>query len=104
MNSSPSSVPNFFFTLSLATALAVLAGCNPKDGVREFADGMTAYEARSLEKAEKLFAKSLVYAPENVDALVMLARVKCDLGEMSDAGDTIAKAAALFANFIVTIY
>ena len=95
MNSSPSSVPNFFFTLSLATALAVLAGCNPKDGVREFADGMTAYEARSLEKAEKLFAKSLVYAPENVDALVMLARVKCDLGEMSDAGDTIAKAAAL---------
>ena len=95
MNSSPSSVPNFFFTLSLATALVVLAGCNPKDGVREFADGMTAYEARSLEKAEKLFAKSLVYAPENVDALVMLARVKCDLGEMSDAGDTIAKAAAL---------
>ena len=95
MNSSPSSVPNFFFTLSLATALAVLAGCNPKDGVREFADGMTAYEARSLEKAEKLFAKSLVFAPENVDALVMLARVKCDLGEMSDAGDTIAKAAAL---------
>ena len=95
MNSSPSSVPNFFFTLSLATALVVLAGCNPKDGVREFADGMTAYEARSLEKAEKLFAKSLVYAPENVDALVMLARVKCDLGEISDAGDTIAKAAAL---------
>ena len=95
MNSSPSSVPNFFFTLSLATALAVLAGCSPKDGVREFADGMTAYEARSLEKAEKLFAKSLVYAPENVDALVMLARVQCDLGEISDAGDTIAKAAAL---------
>ena len=95
MNSSPSSVPNFFFALSLAAALAVLVGCSPKDGVREYADGMAAYEARSLEKAGKLFAKSLVYAPENVDALVMLARVQCDLGEISDAGDTIAKAAAL---------
>ncbi len=96
MNSSPSSVPNFFFALPLAAALAaVLAGCGPKDGAREYADGMAAYEARSLEKAGKLFAKSLVYAPGNVDALVMLARVQCDLGEMSDAGDTIAKAAAL---------
>ena len=95
MNSSPSSVPNFFFTLSLATALAVLAGCNPKDGVREYADGMAAYESHSLEKAGKLFSKCLVYAPENVDALVMLARVKCERGEISDASETIAKAVAL---------
>ena len=95
MNSSPSSVPNFFFALLLVAALAVLVGCNPKDGVREYADGMAAYEVRSLEKAGKLFAKSLVYAPENVDALVMLARVQCDLGEISNAGDTIAKAVAL---------
>lgn len=95
MNSSQSSVPNFFFAISLATALAVLAGCNPKDGVREYADGLAAYEVRNLEKAGKLFAKSLAYAPENVDALVMLAHVQCDLGEISDAGDTIAKAAAL---------
>ena len=95
MNSSPSSVPNCVIALSLSAALVVLAGCNPKDGVREYADGMAAYEAHSLEKAGKLFAKSLVYAPVNVDALVMLARVQCDLGEISDAGDTIAKAAAL---------
>ena len=95
MNSSPSSVPNCILALSLAASLAVLVGCNPKDGVREYADGMAAYEARSLEKAGKLFAKSLVYAPENVDALVMLARVQCERGEISDATETIAKAAAL---------
>ncbi len=95
MNSSPSSVPNFFFALSLATALAVLAGCNPKDGVREYDDGMAAYEAHTLEKAGKLFEKSLVYAPENVDALVMLARVRCERGEISDARETISRAVAL---------
>jgi len=95
MNSSPSSVPNFFFALSFATALAVLAGCNPKDGVGEYADGMAAYEAHTLEKAGKLFEKSLVYAPENVDALVMLARVRCERGEISDARETISKAVAL---------
>jgi len=98
MNSSPSSVPNCIFALSFAAALAVLAGCNPKDGVREYADGMAAYEAHSLEKAGKLFAKSLVYAPENVDALVMLARVQCDRGEMSEASETISKAVALAAD------
>lgn len=95
MNSSPSSVPNCVLALSLAASLAVLVGCNPKDGVREYADGMAAYEAHSLEKAGKLFAKCLVYAPENVDALVMLARVQCERGEISDATETIAKAAAL---------
>ena len=95
MNSSPSSVPNCIIALSLSAALAVFAGCNPKDGVREYADGMAAYEAHSLEKAGKLFAKSLVYAPENVDALVMLARVQCERGEISDAAETIAKAVAL---------
>ena len=95
MNSSPSSVPNCVLALSLAASLAVLVGCNPKDGVRDYADGMAAYEAHSLEKAGKLFAKCLVYAPENVDALVMLARVQCERGEISDATETIAKAAAL---------
>jgi len=98
MNSSPSSVPNCVIALSLSAALAVLAGCNPKDGVREYADGMAAYEAHSLEKAGKLFVKSLVYAPENVDAIVMLARVQCERGEMSEASETISKAVALAAD------
>lgn len=96
MNFSRSSVADHLPVCALAAALGIaLAGCNPKDGVREYADGLDAYEARSLEKAGKLFAKSVAYAPGNVDALVMLARVQCDLGAMSDAGDTIAKAVAL---------
>ena len=75
--------------------MLAVAGCNPKDGSKEYADGMAAYEAHSLEKAGRLFAKSVVYAPENVDALVMLARVRCERGEISEAAETIAKAAAL---------
>ena len=82
------------FALSSALLL-VLAGCGPKDGVKEFSDGKAAYETRSLEKAERLFAKSLLYAPENVDALVMLARTECDLGKMQEASEAIAKAVEL---------
>jgi Tfp pilus assembly protein PilF len=63
--------------------------------VKEYEAGRAAYEARSCEKAERLFAKSLQYAPENVDALVMLASVQRDLGKMSEAAETIAKAEAL---------
>ena len=96
MNSSPSSVADHLPVCMLAVALGIaLVGCNPKDGVREYADGMAAYEAHSLEKAGKLFEKSLVYAPENVDALVMLARVRCERGEISDARETISRAVAL---------
>ena len=80
--------------INWALALAV-AGCGPKDGVKEYEAGRAAYEARSCEKAERLFAKSLQYAPENVDALVMLASVQRDLGKMSEAAETVAKAEAL---------
>ena len=96
MNFSRSSVADHLPVCMLAAALGIaLVGCNPKDGVREYADGMAAYEAHSLEKAGKLFEKSLVYAPENVDALVMLARVRCERGEISDARETISRAVAL---------
>ena len=68
MNFSRSSVADHLPVCALAAALGIaLAGCNPKDGVREYADGLAAYEARSLEKAGKLFAKSVAYAPGNVD-------------------------------------
>ncbi len=86
---------------SLAPALVVflflvcVAGCGPKDGVSEFSEGQAAYETRSLEKAERLFSESLEYAPSSVDALVMLARVQADLGKISEAGATIAKAVEL---------
>ena len=82
------------FALS-AVLLLVLSGCGPKDGVKEFNEGNAAYGTRSLEKAERLFEKSLSYAPENVDALVMLARVQCDLGKMQEASETIAKTVGL---------
>lgn len=81
--------------LSAAALALAVAGCGPKDGVKEYEAGRAAYEARSCEKAERLFAKSLVYAPENVDALVMLASVQRDLGKMSEAAETVAKAEAL---------
>ena len=81
--------------LSAAALALAVAGCGPKDGVKEYEAGRAAYEARSCEKAERLFAKSLQYAPENVDALVMLASVQRDLGKMSEAAETVAKAEAL---------
>ena len=81
--------------LSAAALALAVAGCGPKDGVKEYEAGRAAYGARSCEKAERLFAKSLQYAPENVDALVMLASVQRDLGKMSEAAETVAKAEAL---------
>ncbi len=87
--------PSYALSCALVVFLAALAGCGPKDGVSEFAEGQVAYAARSLEKAERLFEKSLEYAPASVDALVMLARVQADLGKISDAGATIAKAVEL---------
>lgn len=92
---SRSSAPSRLAGVPLALLLLAVAGCGPKDGVKEYNAGQAAYETRSLEKAEKLFEKSLRYAPESVDALVMLARVQCDLGKMSEASETIAKAVEL---------
>ncbi len=86
---------SFAVSCALAAVLSVLSGCGPKDGVSEFSEGQAAYETRSLEKAERLFEKSLEYAPSNVNALVMLARVQADLGKISEASATIAKAVEL---------
>ena len=92
---SRSSAPSRLAGVPLALLLLAVAGCGPKDGVKEYNAGQAAYETRSLDKAEKLFEKSLRYAPESVDALVMLARVQCDLGKMAEASETIAKAVEL---------
>ncbi len=83
------------FAFAVLLLAASMTGCGPKDGKEEFADGCIAYEAHTLEKAERLFEKSLEYAPNSVDAMVMLARVQSDLGKMSDALATITKAAEL---------
>ena len=78
---------------SLVCALVLLAGCGPKDGVKEFEQGKEAYELRDLTKAAKLFETSLGCAPENVDRLMYLARVKLDLGELTEAKDLVGRAA-----------
>lgn len=96
-NSSLSSAADRVRILAVSfAAAAILAGCGgPSDGQGEFASAAEAYAARNLEKAAELYSKSLAIAPDNVDALVMLSRVKIDLGEISAAAETLAKAAAL---------
>ena len=81
------------YALSAVAAVLALAGCDPKDGVRELNEGRAAFELGDNKKAERLFEKSLSMAPENVDALVYLARVKLALGELDAAREQIGKAA-----------
>lgn len=73
--------------------LAVLVGCGPKDGNREFEQGKQAYEVRDLVKAARLFEESLKCAPHDVDRILLLARVKLDLGELAEAQDLMKRAA-----------
>lgn len=81
--------------LLAAFASAAVCGCGPKDGLKELAEGQAAYEVRNLEKAARLFERSLVRAPDRVDALLLLARVKLDLGELAAAQGLVARASAL---------
>ena len=83
------------YALSATLAVLALSGCTPTDGAKELEQGRAAYELRDLKKAEKLFEKSVALSPENVDALVCLARVKLDLGEPVAAREWIGKAAVL---------
>ena len=76
-----------------AAILCGVVGCGPKDGVKELEQGKASYAARDLTKAAKLFEESLQAAPEDVDRLLFLARVKLDLGDLSAAKDLVARAA-----------
>lgn len=92
-NSSRSSAPR---RVALALALsAVAVGCGPKDGLKELSEGRAAYDVRNFEKAAKLLEKSLSRAPDRVDALLLLARTKLDLGELSAAQRLVARALEL---------
>ena len=76
-----------------AALAAVIAGCGPRDGSKEFEKGKAAYELRDLKKAETLFARSVVLAPQDADRLLYLARTELELGELAKAQDAIGRIA-----------
>ena len=94
-SSSLSSVHSRLAAVASAALLAALAGCGKSDGSAEFDKASKAFAARDLAKAEKLFAKSSQLAPANVDALVMLALVRLDLGELQGARSAAVEASKL---------
>lgn len=92
-SSSRSSAPRrVAFALALS---AVAVGCGPKDGLKELDEGRAAYDVRNFEKAAKLLEKSLERAPDRVDALLLLARTRLDLGELAAAQKLVARASEL---------
>ena len=80
---------------ALAAFASILAGCSPSDGTEELALGQKAYEAHDLKKAEKLFADCVRLSPGNADAMLYLARVKLDAGEIEEAKSWASKAEAV---------
>ena len=88
---------SFLQSSALKCASAVLAaailGCGPRDGSKEFCAGKEAYELRDLKRAEKLFERSVVLAPQDADRLLYLARTELELGELAKAQEAIGRAA-----------
>lgn len=86
---------SFLQSSALKCASAVLAaailGCGPRDGSKEFREGKEAYEHRDLKKAERLFERSVVLAPQDADRLLYLARTELELGELPKAQDVIGR-------------
>ena len=80
---------------SAVFAAAILLGCGPRDGAKEFAEGKAAYEFRDLKKAEALFARSVVLAPQDADRILYLARTELELGKLAEAQLQVAKAVAI---------
>lgn len=86
---------NIFSGAAVAAALMALVGCGSGDGSGELADGKRAYEVRDFKKSEKLFAKCLEYAPENVEAMLYLSLTKLALGELEPAREWASRAASI---------
>ena len=76
-------------------ALAVVCGCGPDDGTREFDAGKSAFDQGDWRKAERSFAESAVRAPANVDTWMYLARAQLALGSLVDARKSVQKAEEL---------
>ena len=91
MSFSPSSVAKCVSTVLLTAVL----GCGSDDGASEYVQGMAAYGARDLKKAERLIEKSSDCDPNDVDRLVALARVKLDLGDLKAAKAAVVRASSL---------
>ena len=77
-----------------AACAAIILGCGPRDGSREFEQGKEAYELHDLKKAERLFERSVVLAPQDTDRLLYLARTELELGELAKAREAIERAAS----------
>ena len=76
-----------------AALAAIVLGCGPRDGAKEFREGKEAYELKDLKRAEKLFERSVVLAPQDADRLLYLARTELELGELAKAQAAIGRAA-----------
>lgn len=94
-NISLSSAPRAALAAFALAASAVVCGCSPKDGSKEIAAGEASYGVRNFEKAERMFGKALDRAPDSANALLWMARTKLALGELPQAGDFAARAAAV---------
>lgn len=78
--------------VAAAAAACILTGCGKSDGTGEYEDGLAAFKAGDFKKAGRLFSESLEAAPSNVNALLMLARVKVGTGAITDAEKIVEEA------------
>ena len=83
-----------------AALVCVVAGCGPSDGSEELDLGRKAYELHDLKKAEKLFTECVALAPGNADALLYLARIKLEAGDLPAARSWVDKAAQAAAGAV----
>ncbi len=95
-SSSLSSARNIaFMAAAAAFVLSPIAGCDPGDGKKEYADAQAAYKVKNFDKAAMLFERAATLDTKNVDALVMLVRTHLDLGDVAAAEDALHRAEAL---------
>lgn len=89
-NSSLSSALKSLFCA--AATIAVLSGCDPKDGAAEYAEAKELFGTGNYPKAVRELSVSLQYSPDSVPALLLLAQCRLKLGEIAEARECIAKA------------
>jgi len=83
------------FLLMTCLVAAVLCGCTDKTGATDLAEGKAAYEIGDYKKAERSLDKCLKLAPNTVDALVYLVKIKLAIGELTQAREFLDRAQEL---------